>query len=226
VTPVATAAPTALYEAALRSPDGRLWVRLADGERQPLPVPAWRGEITTADDSLLRRCASPVLDIGCGPGRLAGALAGRGLPVLGIDVAPYAVALARAAGTAALCRDVFDPLPGEGRWATLLLADGNIGIGGNPGRLLARAGELVAPDGAVLVELQSEPRSLGVQLVQLEAPDGRRSRPFPWSFLGHAEILGHATAAGLTLTETWRRGGRHFAALRPLCRSDAHRAVC
>ena len=41
-------------------------------------------------------------------------------------------------GVAALLRDVFDPVPGEGRWETALLADGNIGIGGDPVALLER----------------------------------------------------------------------------------------
>ena len=40
-------------------------------------------------------------------------------------------------GGPALRRSVFDPLPGEGRWGTALLLDGNIGIGGDPRALLA-----------------------------------------------------------------------------------------
>ena len=42
-------------------------------------------------------------------------------------------------GGAALRRDVFAPLPGEGRWYTALLADGNVGIGGDPVALLQPA---------------------------------------------------------------------------------------
>ena len=41
-------------------------------------------------------------------------------------------------GVTGPARDVFDPLPGEGRWETALLADGNIGIGGDPVALLRR----------------------------------------------------------------------------------------
>ncbi|MDT3445829.1 methyltransferase domain-containing protein [Pseudofrankia sp. BMG5.37] len=205
--------PTALYEAALRSAAGRLWVRYPDGRRDPLPVPTWRGGLVQGDTSLLRRCAGPTLDIGCGPGRLAAALAARGLPTLGIDVAAFAVHLARRAGATALCRDVFGPLPAEGRWSTLLLADGNIGIGGDPGRLLTRAAELLGPAGRVLVELQPHPAPPGRRLVRLEGPDGRLSRAFPWACVGTGEILGHATTAGLHVVETWCGGGRPFAAL-------------
>jgi SAM-dependent methyltransferase len=206
-------APTVVYEAALRSAAGRLWVRRSDGRRESLPVPRWRGGLFPGDDSLLRRCGGPVLDIGCGPGRLATALAARGVPALGIDVAPFAVQLARRAGVAALCRDVFDPLPGEGRWSSLLLADGNIGIGGDPSRLLARAAELLDRSGQVLVELEPGPGRTGAQLVRLEGPGGQVSRPFPWSFVGRQEIRDHASSAGLRILTAWQNEGRQFVAL-------------
>lgn len=226
--------PTALYEAALRS-DGRLWARHPDGRRELLPVSAWRGCLVTGDASLLRRCAGPTLDVGCGPGRITAALAARGVPALGIDVAPLAVRLARRAGGSALCRDVFGPLPAEGRWSTLVLADGNIGIGGDPGRLLTRAAELVSPGGRVLVEVQaqaqspspapspspspsparspSRPRPSGTLFVRLERPDGRLSRSFPWAFVGPGEIFRHASTAGLAVAGTWHDAGRGFAML-------------
>ena len=43
--------------------------------------------------------------------------------------------------------------PTPGRWRSALLLDGNIGIGGRPARLLARIASLLAPGGAILVEL-------------------------------------------------------------------------
>ena len=52
--------------------------------------------------------------------------------MLGVDISRTAVARVRQAGASALHRSVFDPLPGQGRWGTALLADGNIGIGGLP----------------------------------------------------------------------------------------------
>ena len=64
------------------------------------------------------------------------ALAERGIPVLGIDITPCAVEQARSSGGLVMLRDVSDRLPGAGRWMTVLLADGNIGIG----RCLAAAG--------------------------------------------------------------------------------------
>jgi SAM-dependent methyltransferase len=46
------------------------------------------------------RVAGPVLDIGCGTGELALYLAGRGMPVLGVDGSPTAIAKARAKASA------------------------------------------------------------------------------------------------------------------------------
>jgi hypothetical protein len=89
----------------------------ADGSRVPLPVEAWL-HASAGDRSLLDRCEGPTLDIGSGPGRLTVALAERGVPALGIDITPYAVGLARSSGAMVLLRDVFDRVPGTGRWAT------------------------------------------------------------------------------------------------------------
>ncbi|MGH3282027.1 MAG: methyltransferase domain-containing protein, partial [Trebonia sp.] len=114
----------ALYEEAMVEQAPALVLRTADGRRLPLQLPRWCGLPDPADEELLRRCRGPVLDVGCGPGRLTVALTGRGIPTLGVDISRVAVARVLQAGAAALHRSVFDPLPGHGRWATVLLADG------------------------------------------------------------------------------------------------------
>ena len=76
--------------------------------------------------------------------------------VLGVDLAPAAVLLTRSARVAAVQADVFGPLPGYGSWDGVLLMDGNIGLHGDPLRLLRRAGRLLAPSGRLLVELDSD----------------------------------------------------------------------
>ncbi|HEY1823596.1 MAG TPA: class I SAM-dependent methyltransferase, partial [Trebonia sp.] len=131
----------ALYEEALHHPAPALALRTADGRALPLQVSRWCAPPDAADEELLRHCRGPVLDVGCGPGRLTIALTERGIPALGVDISQAAVARTRQAGAPALHRSVFDPLPGQGRWATVLLADGNIGIGGMPASLLHRCAQ-------------------------------------------------------------------------------------
>ncbi|MFE2130848.1 class I SAM-dependent methyltransferase [Streptomyces amritsarensis] len=141
------------YADALRLGRGPLYLRRRDGWLLPLDVERWCAEPDAAGDTVLARCTGRVLDIGCGPGRLVAALARLGRTALGVDVTPEGVARTVRAGGSALCRSVFDPLPGVGGWSTVLLIDGNIDIGGDPAALLRRARELTAPGGSLLVEV-------------------------------------------------------------------------
>ncbi|HWG11661.1 MAG TPA: methyltransferase domain-containing protein [Streptosporangiaceae bacterium] len=198
-----------LYEEALCEPTAALSLRTADGRVLPLQLSRWCGPADAADEKLLRLCRGPVLDVGCGPGRLTVALTEWGIPALGVDISRAAVARTRQAGAPALHRSVFDPLPGEGRWATVLLADGNIGIGGQPARLLYRCAQLLAPGGQLLVETQ--PGDVAEELTAwLEHPDGRRGPVFPWALVGTDALLRAATDAGLRITGQWRHADRAF----------------
>jgi hypothetical protein len=119
------------------------------------------------------------------------------------------VARVRQAGAAALRRSVFDPLPGQGHWATVLLADGNIGIGGLPSRLLHRCAQLLAPGGRILIE--AEPGNVDEQLSGwLEHHDGRHGPVFPWARMGTVALLRAAADAGLDVTGQWRHADRAF----------------
>ena len=72
----------------------RLVLRSDDGRALPLDPSRWHAEPTVAEWELLGRLSGPVLDVGCGPGRLVSGLARRGTVALGLDPAPGAVELA------------------------------------------------------------------------------------------------------------------------------------
>ncbi|EAP98239.1 hypothetical protein JNB_14783 [Janibacter sp. HTCC2649] len=209
--------PTLMFDIALTRGGVHLeWGVPVDGRpapRQLLDVGAWL-TMSGVDELIVSRCSGPVIDIGCGPGRFVEALSARGLPALGIDVSGASIVQTRARGGNALLRDVFKPIPGEGRWQTLLLADGNVGIGGDPLLLLHRCSQLLSPEGWALVEVDPDD---GVDLrteVTLTGPWGRRSLPIPWARVGATALLRYAAQAGLLAVEDWRVDGRAFVTLR------------
>jgi SAM-dependent methyltransferase len=151
-----------------------------DGSSSVLQAGRWLEAADESDDELfVAPCSGSTLDIGCGPGRLVLALQRHGVAAHGIDISPDAVRCARTRGASASQADVFAPLPeglteglpggrsGEGQWVHALLADGNVGIGGRPHRLLGRIGELLVPGGQAHVELHRG------------ADNGGRSTPAP-----------------------------------------------
>lgn len=185
-------------------------LELADGRRIPLPVHRWHAPAAGADMWLLDRCTGPTVDLGCGPGRLLAELLARGVPALGVDHSHQALALCRARGVPVVRRDVFARLPGEGRWRHALLADGNIGIGGNPQALLRRAATLVSPGGSVLVETtpdDSETWSGSARLCGVPGPW------FAWSTVDVDTLVGLAPSVGLTVGDVLRRPDRGFVEL-------------
>lgn len=185
-----------------------------DGRRTALgpSLERWCGEVDTVDLGLLARAEGPVLDVGCGPGRLVAELARRGQSALGVDVAAAAVRLTTSAGAAAIRRSVFDPLPGEGRWGTVLLADGNVGIGGDPVVLLRRCRALAHPSGRVLVELEAP--GTGCTTVRTRLERGAEVTPwFDWAHVGVDAVARPAAAVGLRVQDTWRARQRWFASL-------------
>jgi len=196
-------------------------LRADDGTALPLDPGRWHAEPTAGEEALLAGMAPPVLDVGCGPGRLVLGLARRGAVALGVDPAPAAVALARDQGAPVLQRSIFDPLPGTGRWRTILLADGNIGIGGDPVGLLRRCRDLLAPDGTVVAEVEAPaartpgPRS-GWRRYRVRLERGHACSPwFSWAAVDGDAIAGVAAAAGLKLLrlQPLAEEGRWFAHL-------------
>jgi SAM-dependent methyltransferase len=187
-------------------------LRRRDGTASHLALERWSSPATRGELDILSRLQGPVLDVGCGPGRLVAALAERGAVALGVDASPTAVHQTMERGAAVLCRSIFDSLPGEGRWRAVLLFDGNIGIGGDPTALLDRARALIAPSGAVLVEVGPPGSTTALSEARVELPD--HAGPwFPWAWVGADRIGDFAGHARLQVTGWSRPAGRWIAHL-------------
>ena len=202
-----------LYERALAGE--RCWVRHDDGRVRPLPVRSWlggHGADEVFDRAIVAMCHGPTIDLGCGPGRLVAELVRRGVPALGVDQSATAVNLARRTGAPALHRDVFEPLPGTGRWHTVLLADGNVGLGGDPKRILARAAELLCHGGRCLAEFDVAATGVRSGWVRLESP-GAVGPWFRWASVGIDCARRLAEQVGMSVTGIHPIGERVVASL-------------
>ena len=188
-------------------------LRRRDGTAQQLAVDDWTAPATPAERGLLRSLHGPVLDLGCGPGRLVVALGELGIPAMGIDASLQAVRRARTRGAQVLHYSVFDRLPREGRWRSVLLFDGNIGIGGCPTALFSRVRDLLARDGRALVETDPPGTTTIEGEARLERA-GETTSWFPWAWVAADDAPRLAGAAGLRLTGWHVADGRWFARLR------------
>jgi SAM-dependent methyltransferase len=170
-----------MYDQALTGE--QCWVRHEDGRVQALPVASWIGGDEAFDDAVIAMCDGPTIDLGCGPGRLVAHLVRRGIPALGVDRSATAVRLARSNGAPVLQSDVFAPLPATGCWHTVLLADGNVGLGGDPPRILNRASQLLRRGGRCLAEFDAAAIGLRRGWVRLESA-GAVGPWFRWASVG------------------------------------------
>jgi SAM-dependent methyltransferase len=215
---------TVYEDALLGAPEGggALHAVGEDGSRRALPLDRWLGTPDGAEETVLARAVGPVLDIGCGVGRHVVALRRRGVRAVGVEISAVAAAIARERGAEVIRASAFEH-PKTSDWRTILLLDGNIGIGGDAARVLRRAASLLLPRGAVLVELEAPataPRAQRVRLVGVRAT----SHWVPWHFVGCEEIDRLAEAAGFAVVERWHVDGRWFAQLRqegPGCPASA-----
>lgn len=211
-----------LYERALGGE--RCWIRHEDGEVRILPAHRWLGARCPSngglvdaldevfDETVTQMCSGPTIELGCGPGRLVARLFDRGIPALGIDRSATAIRLAGRGGAPALLGDAFDPLPGMGRWQTVLLVDGNVGLGGDPRRILRRAAELLHRGGRCVAEFEAD--AIGIRACWVRLESACDVGPwFRWASVGVDSAATLAAQVGLTLTGVRLVGDRVIASL-------------
>lgn len=211
-----------LYDRALGGE--RCWIRHDDGEIRALPTHRWLGARCRADgepvdaldevfdEAVTQMCDGPTIELGCGPGRLVARLFERGIFALGIDRSATAIRLAGRGGAPALLCDIFEPLPGMGRWQTVLLVDGNVGLGGDPRRILARAAELLRRGGRCVAEFDADAIGIRTRWVRLESAYDVGPW-FRWASVGADSAADLAAQVGLTLTSVRMIGDRVVASL-------------
>lgn len=204
-----------LYDLALLGE--RCMLRHVNGRVQELPIANWLGGLGADhnfDSAVVALCEGRTLDLACGPGRLVCQLISRGIPALGVDWSAQAVKLALSRGAPIVNADIFGPLPDTGHWDTVLLADGNIGVGGDPLRLLARAGELLARRGRCIVEFDTTPTGVSVDWVRLETSHSIGPW-FRWASVGIGSAAALARRVGLEVDAVHHIGERVVAILTP-----------
>lgn len=178
-----------------------------------LDLARWAGEADAVDLMVVSRCQPPVIDLGCGPGRMVRALTESGRAALGVDMSAVAVELSLARGAPALRRRIGDALPAEGRWGTALLMDSNIGMGGNVRALLDRCRTLVGPGGLIICEVDPDPERHDVHDIELRS-EHTSPVALAWSRIGVRALQRVGAGLNLWAEEEWRSGSRAFVALR------------
>jgi SAM-dependent methyltransferase len=178
-----------------------------------LNVGRWSGEADEVDLMVVARCEPPVLDLGCGPGRMVMALLRSGRSALGVDMSEVAVGTSMSRGGPALHRRIAERLPAEGRWGTALLVDSNVGMGGDVAALLRRCCDLVGAGGLIICEVDPIRERNEVHAVVLTVGNVR-STPLLWGRVGASALAEVAAGLDLFVAEEWSAGGRVFVTLR------------
>jgi SAM-dependent methyltransferase len=116
----------------------------------------WRED----EQAALSHCRGRVVDVGCGAGRIALYLQGKGHPVVGIDNSPGAIEVCRARGVKELLNISFTQIDGRvGQVDSFVLFGNNFGLFGSPkrARWLLRRLKSLSSSGAVIIAQTTDP---------------------------------------------------------------------
>jgi hypothetical protein len=91
--------------------------------------------------------------------------------------------------------------------------DGNIGIDGDVGALLARCRDLLVPGGAIIAEVDPRPAWHQTRRVRLTAEKSGCTAELTWTRTGAAEVRRLAGPLDLLVVEEWTAGSRAFLSL-------------
>jgi SAM-dependent methyltransferase len=149
----------AVREALERGRETLCWARFSTGgeaAQSSQHLLELSGHGSEMDAGALELASGRVLDVGAGAGRHALLLQQRGLEVCALESAPSFCTLMRERGVRSVLEADFTTLR-EGRWDTVLLLHGGIGMAGTLARLpafLAHCRERLADGGQLLLEWQ------------------------------------------------------------------------
>lgn len=181
------------------------------------PIAGW----PAAERAAMRYVRGRTLDVGCGAGRVALHLQGRGVDVVGLDASAGAVRGARRRGVRRVLRATVAELgDGVGAFDTVVLFGNNFGIHGSAAatrRALRRWAQVMAPGARLLAE-STNPSGGAAPLVDAAqrarnrrrgAPVGQvtarvryhelRSAWFDWLFVSPAELRRLVRGTGWTV---------------------------
>lgn len=175
----------------------------------------------------LMHATGRVLDAGCGAGRVAGWLAERGCEVVGLDVSPLALKVARLRGVATTkLGSLFDIDSTWGRFDTVVMMGNNLALIGSPRKataLLKRLARLMPEDGKIIGSTMDPYRTKNEDHLAYHRRNAERGRPggqlrirvrhksyaTPWFdlwFMSEDELRDVAASAGWQARKVYRSG--------------------
>lgn len=115
----------------------------------------WKSAIGCWDEKI-------VVDIGCGPGNVFATIGGAPKILIGIDISPGALKMAREVGYIPLLADAHN-LPLKDQFADIVIANATVHHCDDMGKVLSEAARLVKPGGLLVTDLDNQSTALNLR---------------------------------------------------------------